>query len=324
MERELEPLHLLVEWDDERTRARRREAAFVSVIVHLVAIVLLLMEPHIFKSVRRSLGIEESRQPHNQLTYLALPPTEEIPKIKPKSGVISDQDRVKRRVIEEPAPKPKLSAPPKPIEKPAEGEKKQLAQNLPPPPPPLPAERPAEKAPAPAPLLLPPGQVTNPQPKLPLPQATTPGRSAEETLRAMAQNRAAGGGQAVGEPVPPGGFSPRTPGAISGAQILTDTMGVDFDPYLRRVIANIRQNWFAVMPEIARMGKRGRVVVIFDIQRDGGVPKLFLVSTSGAEPLDRAALAGISASVPFPALPAEFRGPLLRLQVTFLYNMPSE
>lgn len=308
-----EPLHLLIEWDDDRTVARRREAAFLSVIVHLVAIVLLLMEPHIFRSVRRSLGIAEPRPPHQQLTYLALPPTEE-PTVKPKTGVLSDQDRIKRPGIEEPPPR--LTAPPPVAEKPArepESEKKQLALNLPPPPP-----LPAEKAPQPPLLQL--GEVTNPQPKLPLPQAGTPGRSLDDTLRALAQNRAAGGGQAVGDV----GAPPRAPGAISGAQILTDTMGVDFDPYLRRVLADIRRNWFAVMPEIARLGKRGRVVVIFDVQRDGSVAKLFLVSASGFEPLDRAALAGISASVPFPALPAEFRGPVLRLQVSFLYNVPAE
>ncbi|MCX6617962.1 MAG: TonB family protein [Acidobacteria bacterium] len=314
-----EPLRLLIEWDDERTVVRRREAAFLSVIVHLVAIVLLLMEPHIFRSVRRSLGIAEPQRPHQQLTYLALPPTEE-PTIKPKTGVLSDQDRIKRPGIEEPSPR--LTAPPPPVAEKAarepESEKKQQALNLPPPPP-----LPAEKAPPPPLLQL--GEATNPQPKLALPQAGTPGRSLDETLRAMAQNRAAGGGQAVGDVgVPQGGFSPRTPGAIGGAQILTDTMGVDFDPYLRRVIADIRQNWFAVMPEIARLGKRGRVVVIFDIQRDGTVAKLFLVSASGAEPLDRASLAGISASVPFPALPAEFRGPVLRLQVSFLYNVAPE
>jgi outer membrane biosynthesis protein TonB len=39
--------------------------------------------------------------------------------------------------------------------------------------------------------------------------------------------------------------------------------------------------------------------------------------------LDRAAVAGISASNPFPPLPAEFRGEQIRLQFTFLYNVPA-
>ena len=36
---------------------------------------------------------------------------------------------------------------------------------------------------------------------------------------------------------------------------------------------------------------------------------------------DRAAVAGISASVPFPPLPAEFKGSEVRLQFAFVYNM---
>lgn len=279
------------------------------------------MEPHIFKSVRQSLGLAENR-PHQQLTYLALPPADEAPKIKPQSGALSDQDRVKRPGVPE-AKLPPVPVPP--ADKP-EAEKKQLAQALPPPP--LPPDRNVAEKVSPGQPTAPPlqlGDITNPQPKLPVPQGTTPGRALEETLRAMAQNRAAGGGQTIGDiSPPPGGFNPRSPAAIGPAQILSDTMGVDFDPYLRRVLADIRLNWFAVMPEIARMGRRGRVVVVFDVQHDGGVAKLYLVSTSGTEPLDRAALAGISASVPFPPLPADFRGPLLRLQVTFLYNVMAQ
>jgi TonB family protein len=323
---ELQSLHLLVEWDEEGVRARRRQAVSLSAVAHLVVVILLLMEPHIFRSVGQSLGLEPGARLHRPLTFLALPPEDvESPKIKPKSGLPSDKDRAKQPGV--PLPEqvtPKLPPVPiRPAEKPTPGpeDKKLLAQVLPPPP--LPQDRTADKLAnlpaAPPPLQL--GDVTsNQQPKLALPPGAQPGRSLDETLRAMARNRAAGG-QSGGEIEPPAGFTPRSPAAIGPAQILTDTMGVDFDPYLRRVLADIRRNWYAVMPEIARMGRRGRVVVIFDVQHDGGVPKLYLVSTSGFDPLDRAALAGISASVPFPALPAEFRGPLLRLQVTFLYNM---
>ena len=162
------------------------------------------------------------------------------------------------------------------------------------------------------------------RPKLTLPTQPSPGRALEETVRKTARNR--GGGPSLsdldnlGSARPPGGFKPRGPGAVGNARILTDTLGVDFGPYLRRVVMDIRQNWFAVMPEIARLGKRGQVTLIFEILRDGEVLKLYLVSTSGSEPLDRAALAGISASAPFPPLPAEFSGPFVRIRVTFLYN----
>ncbi len=318
MRGEPETLCLLLELEDERTRARRRESAFLSVIFHLLVVIFLLVEPYIFSSVKRTLGIgEEDRKPRQQLTYLALPPDNQVVKIKPKTDVLSDKDRLAQPGLE--ASRPLL--PPVPVT-PAEADKKLVAQ-LPAPPQlapqgeaKVPLPQPGQPAP---PLQL--GDVRNEQPKLTLPQAGTPGRALEEAVRGVARNRGSGGPAVGDEGFPPGGFNPRSPAAVGDARILSDTLGVDFDPYLRRVVSDIRRNWYAVMPEIARLGKRGRVVVIFEILKDGAVPKLYLVSTSGSEPLDRAALAGISASVPFSPLPDEFRGPFIRLQVTFLYNM---
>ena len=95
-----------------------------------------------------------------------------------------------------------------------------------------------------------------------------------------------------------------------------------FRTILIRVLAAVRRNWFAVLPESARLGnQRGRVLVQFAIDRKGSVPKLVISVPSGAQPLDRAAVAGISASNPFPPLPAEFKGEQIRLQFTFSYNM---
>ena len=59
----------------------------------------------------------------------------------------------------------------------------------------------------------------------------------------------------------------------------------------------------------------------FAIARDGSVPKLVIAVPSGADSLDRAAVAGVSASNPFPPLPGEFTGAQIRLQFTFSYNM---
>ena len=55
--------------------------------------------------------------------------------------------------------------------------------------------------------------------------------------------------------------------------------------------------------------------------KDGSVPQLRLVGSSGLEPLYRAALSGIRASIPFPPLPQEFTGEHLVLQFNFLYNI---
>ena len=57
-----------------------------------------------------------------------------------------------------------------------------------------------------------------------------------------------------------------------GFQILTDTQGVDFTSYIQRLLATLRRNWYAVMPESAELGDKGMVYTTFQINRDGSVP----------------------------------------------------
>ncbi len=157
-------------------------------------------------------------------------------------------------------------------------------------------------------------------------QIPVPSASVSEAVRAAARGR--GGGLIVGDPdLGPGGVGealnlPAAGRRGSALELLSDPMGVDFKPYLIQILATVRRNWYAVMPEVARLGRPGKVVIQFAIGRDGQVPKLVIVSPSGTEALDRAAVAGISASNPFPPLPSDYRGLQIRLQFTFLYNMP--
>jgi TonB family protein len=113
------------------------------------------------------------------------------------------------------------------------------------------------------------------------------------------------------------------PGKLgSSVELLSDPQGVDFWPYLVKILATVRRNWFAIIPESARYGHRqGRVAVQFAISRDGTVPKLVIAGPSGTEALDRASVAAISASNPFPPLPADFKGGQIRLQLLFKYNV---
>jgi TonB family protein len=129
------------------------------------------------------------------------------------------------------------------------------------------------------------------------------------------------GGGGIGEAL----NMPPSPGrAASALQLLSDPMGIDFRPYLIQVLSSVRRNWFAVWPESAKLGRRGRVEIQFAIGRSGDVPKLVIIMPSGAEALDRAAVAGISASDPFPPLPSQYTGGVIRLQLTFLYNVPKK
>ncbi len=151
-----------------------------------------------------------------------------------------------------------------------------------------------------------------------------PNTSVSEAMRVASQGRGSGGNQAVADfsvPSPAGGASSRGAQQRGAVELLSDPNGVDFKPYLIQVLASVKRNWFAVMPQSARFGRRGQVQIQFAIRRDGGVPKLVIASSSGADHLDRAAVAGVSASNPFPPLPREFQGEEVRLQFTFSYNV---
>jgi TonB family protein len=150
---------------------------------------------------------------------------------------------------------------------------------------------------------------------------------------AIRQNiRGGSGGLMVGDlgASGPGGYGsginlPPSPGVQgSNLELLSDPQGVDFRPYLVQILAAVRRNWMAVMPESVQLGRRGRVGIQFSISRNGSVPKLVIVTYSGADALDRAAVAGISASNPFPPLPSEFKGDRIVLQFNFAYNMPKQ
>jgi TonB family protein len=153
----------------------------------------------------------------------------------------------------------------------------------------------------------------------------TPGQAIQQSMQSMAH----GGRYPSGVGSGPGGygsgssqFQNLNPAfSTEGPLILSDTRGVDFGPYLSRVLFIVRRNWYSVIPESARLGEKGRVGIIFEILKNGEVPQLRLVASSGSDPLDRAAMAGIHASIPFPPLPEEFTGEHLVLQFIFLYNM---
>ena len=122
---------------------------------------------------------------------------------------------------------------------------------------------------------------------------------------------------------PPDLPSPRRPSQQqrlgSSLELMSDPMGADLRPYLIQVLALVKRNWYAVIPESAHLGAQGLVELQFIIDRSGQVPKLVIATPSGSEPLDKAAVAGISASVPFPPLPSDFKGQQIRLQFAFKY-----
>ena len=106
---------------------------------------------------------------------------------------------------------------------------------------------------------------------------------------------------------------------LGAVDILTDTQGVDFGPYLNELLGRVRKEWYALIPESVQ-SKKGRLAIEFRVQPNGRVSEMRLVATSGDVALDRAAWGSIRTLNPFPELPKAFHGPYLALRCRFYYN----
>lgn len=107
-----------------------------------------------------------------------------------------------------------------------------------------------------------------------------------------------------------------------GIEVLSDTMGVDFGPYMRQLKVTVQTHWNALIPEVALwpLRKSGTVTIEFAVMKDGHVRGMKLVQSSGDSQLDRAAWGGITDAIPLPTLPSEFKGDYLKLRCNFIYN----
>ncbi len=318
---------LLLHLQDDLTRARRREAAWLSVIVHLLVIILFVNQPRIEGFYRRvflhqqpimRVSVQDLLK-QKELTYLELPPDlQKVPK-RPNSDVISDKDRTAssrtpqldakalKKIIDSSRPgRPGPGGPP--------------AQETPqaasaPPPSPAPQTQQQQQTPPQISQIQPP-QIEKPPVKFG--GAVSAGSAIDQAARAAAQSRGGYGGDGGDF-----GLNQGKAGTMGPLEILTDTMGVDFNPYLSRVIHEVKEHWYQLIPESASM-KRGKVVLQFAILPDGSVAGLQIVASSTDTALDRPAYGSITGSNPFPPLPKEFTGPYLGLRFSYYYNIEVE
>jgi TonB family protein len=111
-----------------------------------------------------------------------------------------------------------------------------------------------------------------------------------------------------------------------GVEILSDTEGVDFGPYMRQAIPMIKASLIRLLPEEARTpaNLQGATVIRITISADGKISAMHLDESSNQTKLDRAAWGSITSIGKFPSLPKEFRGPNLELRILFNeYHRPT-
>jgi len=313
---------LLIQARDDLARSRKREAFWMSVVAHILLILLILNADKFEKYLphRTVMLVHNSR---DNATFLELPSDLQKPVQPPKTNIMSDKNRIaesRAPQLDQQQLKKLLDA----MRRGRQGPAAQAPQQSQAPPQqaqgqqPQPQQQPSQPAPPPtttAKLQSPP--VT--QKPVFSTEPMSAGRAIDQAARQVASTRGRYGGGDEGDL----GLGQRQPTARVGPyEILSDTMGVDFGPYMQRVLHDVKQNWYAIIPESAMppLLKKGKVSIEFAILKNGQIAGLRYMNGSGDVALDRAAYGGITSSNPFPPLPGEYAGQSLGLRFTFYYN----
>lgn len=324
--------HLLIQLQDDLSRARKREALWLSVILHFLVIILLWNTEKIMGLWTHPVELAMKTDTSNKsATYLELPPDEQKLTRRPDAKISSDKDRIAtskapqinredlKKLLQSRRPGPAGASTPQP---PAQAQPPQnQAQSQEPP---APQEQQGQGLSQPQPSDQTSQLQTPPRTNRPIPNfntTTTAGTAIQQALDAAAANRGHSGGGIAGD----GGLSRGQHGAKANdaVEILTDTQGYNFWPYLQRIHDVVQNNWFLVMPESVYppISKKGKVQIDFVILKDGKTMGMTVHTPSGDIALDRAAWGSITNSTPFPPLPKDFPGQILGLRFSYYYNI---
>jgi hypothetical protein len=298
-----ELITMISELEDERRWARLREGIWIAILIHLILLSGITWIPkYIFKVPPVIDPFEAIRQRKDDLKYLDLPP-----------------DLIKRA-------QPKVQVKPVPQKAPQIDRKTLEALNkaTPPPLPPTPEPKVEQAPPPPPPKPETQSQIESPVPK-PAPQrpsfAMGSQNPADQLRDAMRGSRAPGTGS---DNVPSNPGMAMHPGAGGGVQVLSDTQGVDFNPWLRRWYFETEHTWDPLIPDEVNppLLKQGQCMIRFKVLPNGRIMEgsMVLEGRSGDTALDRAAWGALTGSN-YPPLPREFHGAYLELRAIFMYNM---
>jgi TonB family protein len=290
-----------------------REGVLISIIVHLLVLIALLLVPDLLPESVRPVPVRPVAQtPRESPRFVFMQPPVDISKPQPRRDVdASDQDR-------------RLSAiapPPRP-------------EN------PLPYNRGNSRA-RELPEIAPPSRGTAPETSVAQGSTTAEaeGRMAandpSRSMMRLPDTPNAAPGLRVGETGSKGAlgnalrnlhryvqqqqqtFDNPTGSGDSQGLIQFDSKGVDFGPWLRRFVAQVKRNWF--VPQAAMIMK-GHVVITFNIHRNGAITDIQVLKPSSVESFNLAAVNALMSANPTQPLPAEYPSDTAFFTVTFLYN----
>ena len=293
-----------------------REGVLLSIIFHLVVVILILLYPKLFPfdakaAQARAALLQQQREP-DETRFVFVQPRNDVtaPKPPPRADS-SDKDRVAKAPERSPNPTNPLpysrgntperveALPPPstargqgPSPEPAQGQQAQTDARVP-----IPESQSAMQLPAPPTSTTPNGAGG---------RSTVPGGSLGDALRNLQRF------------IPREQFdNPGGNGGGFGPEIQFDTKGVEFGPWIRRFIAQVKRNWFV---PYSSMSMRGHVVITFNVHKDGTITDLNIIGPCPIDAFNNAAFGALSGSNPTTPLPPEYPSDKAFFTVTFFYN----
>ena len=286
----------------------RRDGVAVAIALHAVLAAILLVAPQYLRQFLPEQVVQQpppqQSPPQDQPRFVFVQPRVDLPPTRhPDRVEMSDVDRSARS----PEKAPSLTNP-LPM---ARGNSAERTESSP-------AERMRGEGPAPQPA--PPAPTPAPPVEMP---SITDERQADLAMMQKPQINPPPGGQ-LGDAlrnlqkyVQKESFNNQKGQVQEFGPLQFDTKGVEFGPWIRRFVSQVRRNWFVPM---AAMSMRGRVVITFNVHRNGALTDVTVVRPSEIESFNTAAVNALLASNPTTPLPPEYPDDKAFFTVTFFYN----
>ena len=278
----------------------RRDGVALAIVIHAVIIVFALFGPQVLPERAQAELIQPVRPREEQPRFVFVQPRAELPPLRQSPRPeLSDLDRSARSpekapALENPLPRAKGNSAERVEASPDERMKGEGPAPTPAPPAP-PVEQPSAADQRNADMAM----MQRPQMQPP------PGGSLGDALRNLqkyVQNES---------------FSNQKGQTQEFGPLQFDTKGVEFGPWIRRFVSQVRRNWFVPM---AAMSMRGRVVITFNVHRNGMITDVTVIRPSEIESFNTAAVNALLASSPTVPLPAEYPDAKAFFTATFFYN----
>jgi TonB family protein len=255
----------------------------------------------------RALALAQQREQDNAQFVFVQPRLDTEALKPPDRGVSSDKDRIAR--APEQAPKPENESPL------ARGNTPERVEEEP-----TPAAR--GQGPTPDPAAGQQAQNTPPSPPdsqsaLQLPTPPPPDKTDGANGRAAASGGSLGDALRNLQRYVQTYDNPQGGGGQYGPEIQFDSKGVEFGPWIRRFVAQVKRNWFV---PYSMMSNSGHVVIQFNVHRDGKITDLVIVGPCPIPAFNNAAFGALASSNPTQPLPPAYPTDKAFFTVTFFYN----